>query len=40
MRQSETIRILNDEIRKMKTELNQLQRAKKRLKRRSEGAAI
>jgi hypothetical protein len=39
MRQSETIRILNDEIRKMKTELNQLQRAKKRLKR-TEGAAI
>ncbi|MHA1346518.1 MAG: hypothetical protein ACTSVO_11780 [Candidatus Heimdallarchaeaceae archaeon] len=40
MRQSETIRILNDEIRKMKTELNQLQRAKKMLKRREDGIAI
>jgi AmiR/NasT family two-component response regulator len=40
MRQSETIRALDQEIRKLKDELNQLQRAKRVLKRKSEGVAI
>lgn len=40
MRQSETIRTLDQEIRKLKGELNQLQRAKKMLKRKSEGVAF
>ena len=40
MRQSETIETLNQEIRKLKDELNQLQRARRVLKRKSEGAVI
>ncbi len=40
MRQSETIKTLNQEIRKLKGELNQLQRARKVLKRKSVGVVI
>jgi len=40
MRQSDTMRTLNQEIRKLKEELNQLQRAKRVLKRKSQGVAI
>jgi len=40
MRQSETIRTLDQEIRKLKDELGQLQRAKRVLKRKSELVAV
>jgi hypothetical protein len=40
MRQSDTIKTLNQEIRKLKGELSQLQRARRVLKRKSEGVVI
>ncbi len=40
MRQSDTIKTLNQEIRKLKDELNQLQRARRVLKRKSEAVFI
>ena len=40
MRQSETIKTLDDEIRRLKDELNQLQRAKRVLKRRVNGDVL
>lgn len=40
MRQSETIKTLDDEIRRLKDELNQLQRAKRVLRRRVNGDVL
>ncbi len=40
MRPSDTIKTLNQEIRKLKGELSQLQRARRGLKRKSEGVVF
>ncbi|MHA1201978.1 MAG: hypothetical protein ACTSQ4_05595 [Candidatus Heimdallarchaeaceae archaeon] len=40
MRQSDTIKTLNQEIRKLKGELSQLQRARRVLKRKLEGVVV
>lgn len=38
MRESETIKTLDDEIRRLKDEINQLERAKRVLKKKNDGA--
>ena len=40
MRQSETIKTLDEEIRRLKEELNQLVRARRVIKRKSQGVAV
>ena len=40
MRQSETIKTLDQEIRRLKDEINQLQRAKRVLKKKTQGAVL